>query len=108
MYHSRAFAVHFRDEHTLLEREETKTINATTDVRIKDAPCVSAMIAAVIRLKSVLHEILDPCKITFTCLSDQYVFVSHFDLLCRAITSLEVCVARRLMVKEQALRPSQG
>src|SRR3989344_2545394 len=95
MNHARTLAIHLGNEHALLKRKEAEAINTTTDVCFKDALCVGAVVAAVVRFKSVLHEVLDKFEIVFASLSDQYISVSHFDLLCRATTSLEVCVARR-------------
>lgn len=96
--HTRTLVINFGDEHALLEREESDVINAAADVRLKDASSVSAMVTAVIRLKSVLHEVLDEFEVVFTSLSDQYLCFRHFVLLCRTTTLFGVCVARRFML----------
>jgi len=46
VYHTRTFTIYLGNEHALLKRKEAEAINTTTDVCLKDALCVGAVVAA--------------------------------------------------------------
>lgn len=57
---------HLSDEHVLRSREVPDIVDAALNVRVEDASCVSAVVTAIERAESSLHEVGDPLEIAIS------------------------------------------
>ena len=69
--------VHLKDGHVLFEREKSNMIVTASDMRIEDTSRMCAVIAPVVRFKSIMHEFGDPLEIVCLCVTNQNAWCFH-------------------------------